>query len=511
VTTRSWTHGWLNESFATYFQAMWDEHSRGYDDFLYDDVKSNQDQYYQAWAQGNRRPIVTPNYEDKDRLFDTYFYPRGGAVLHMMRKSLGEENWWRAINHYLTKYPHQPVETEQFRIAVEEATGQSMDRFFDQWLYRMGHPVVRVTKSYDSGTKKLTLTVRQEQKPDPSSAYPQVDYFQMPVEVEVGSGNNTRIETIQLEPKAEQTFTFASDSEPQLVNFDYQGTLIKELHFDKPTNELVYQLAQDKDVLGRVWALNQLSARAKDKATADAEKQQIYSTLASSLTADKFWGVRLEAAMALNGVNTPEVRTALVAEAKDPNVLVRARAIATLGAPKDPTLAPVFLEHLNDPSYATVRAAATGLGATKSPAAFDALTKLMETKSWRDTVKAAALSGLAGLGDKRALDLAMRLVGKDNETPVRAAALNVIGTVGKDDPRSFDVVADTFKKAVETSSFQLIIPAGNALLSLGDQRGVVVLEDAAKKTEVPQLKGFLVQLQNRLKQAAQATPAKPAT
>jgi len=511
VTTRSWTHGWLNESFATYFQAMWDEHSRGYDDFLYDDVKSNQDQYYQAWAQGNRRPIVTPNYEDKDRLFDTYFYPRGGAVLHMLRKTLGEENWWRAINHYLTKYPHQPVETEQFRIAVEEATGQSMDRFFDEWLYRMGHPVLRVTKSYDPGTKKLTLTVRQEQKPDPSSGYPQVDYFQMPVEVEVGSGNNTRIETIQLEPKAEQTFTFASDSEPQLVNFDYQGTLIKELHFDKPTNELVYQLAQDKDVLGRVWALNQLSARAKDKATADAEKQQIYATLASSLTADKFWGVRLEAATALNGINTPEVRTALVAEAKDPNARVRARAIATLGALKDPTLAPVFLEHLNDPSYATVRAAATGLGATKSPEAFDALTKLMETKSWRDTVKAAALGGLAGLGDKRALDLAMRLVGKDNQTPVRAAALNVIGTVGKDDPKSFDVVADVFTKAVETSTFQLIIPAGNALLSLGDQRAVTLLEDAAKKTEVPQLKGFLVQLQNRLKQAAQAAPAKPAT
>src|SRR6266704_3369659 len=46
VTCRNWSDIWLNESFATYFQAMWDEHSLGHDDFLYLDVKGNQDAYY---------------------------------------------------------------------------------------------------------------------------------------------------------------------------------------------------------------------------------------------------------------------------------------------------------------------------------------------------------------------------------------------------------------------------------------------------------------------------------
>src|SRR5437660_8904740 len=103
----------------------------------------------------------------------------------MLRKTLGEDNWWHAINHYLTKYAHQPVETEQFRIAIEEATGRSMDRFFDQWLYRMGHPIFTVTQRYDPATKKLMLTVRQDQNPDPTSGYPQVDYFEAPVDVEI--------------------------------------------------------------------------------------------------------------------------------------------------------------------------------------------------------------------------------------------------------------------------------------------------------------------------------------
>src|SRR5206468_1981191 len=134
---------------AKYFQAMWDEYKLGRDDFLYFDVKSNQDAYFAAWKAGNRRPIVTKNYDNPDAVFDTYAYPRGGAVLHMLRKSLGEESWWRAISYYLKKYANQPVETEQFRIAIEESTGQSMDLFFDEWLYKMGHPVFEVTQHYD--------------------------------------------------------------------------------------------------------------------------------------------------------------------------------------------------------------------------------------------------------------------------------------------------------------------------------------------------------------------------
>jgi aminopeptidase N len=488
---------------------MWDEKSLGYDDFLYSDVKNNQDTYFRQWNRGNRRPVVTANYEDKDALFDPYFYERGGAVLHMLRKTLGEENWWRAINHYLTKNAHQPVETEQLRIAIEEATGQSMDWFFDEWLYRMGHPVFRVTKNYDPTAKSLTLTVKQEQKPDATSAYPQTSLFQMPVEIEIGTANNTRIEKVRIEPKEEQTFTFRVDAEPLLVNFDYQDTLIKELKFEKPTNELYYQLSKDQDVLGRIWALDQLSSRIKDKATADADRQPMASALATALTSDKFWAVRLESASALNGVDTKEARTALIAAAKDSNARVRARALTSLGAFKDPSLATVFQEHLNDPSYATIRAASAGLGAGKSPGAYDALAKLLDTTSWHDVIRAAGLNGLAALGDKRALDVGLKYAAKENRANVRGAALTLVGTLGKDDPRSFQLLSDAFTKAVESGNFQLALPTATALVMLGDPRGAQLMEDAAGKTEIPQLKRVLVQLADRLKKSSQTVGTKP--
>jgi aminopeptidase N len=508
VTTRTWAHIWLNESFATYFQAMWDEQSLGHDDFLYLDVKNNQDQYYGTWADGQRRPIVTKNYDDKDQLFDTYAYPRGGAVLHMLRKTLGEENWWRAINHYLTKYAHQPVETEQFRIAIEEATGQSMDWFFDEWLYKMGHPVFRVTKSYDANAKTLTLTVRQEQKPDESSQYPQAGLFQMPVEVEIGTAEATRVERVQLEAKEEQTFTFPVASQPLLVNFDYQGTLIKELTFEKPTEELSYQLTRDADVLGRVWALNQLSARMKDKATTDADKAQIAKALASVLAGDKFWAVRMEAAGALGGVAGDEVRNALMAATQDQNARVRARALNALASFKDPALAPVFTRHLDDQSYASIRAAALGLGSSKSPAAYDALTKLLQTPSWRDAIRAAGLNGLASLADARALETGFRYAAKENRTNVRAAAITLIGATGKADQRSFPLISDALRKGAETSNFQLLASAGNALVTLGDPRGVDVFEEVRKAADNPQLQGFIAQMEDRLKKSLQAGTAK---
>jgi aminopeptidase N len=508
VTTRTWAHIWLNESFATYFQGMWDEKSLGHDDFLYLDVKGNQDTYYGTWAQGNRRPIVTKNYADRDQLFDTYAYPRGGAVLHMLRKTLGEENWWRAINHYLTTNAHQPVETEQFRIAIEEATGQSMDWFFDEWLYKMGHPVFRVTKNYDANAKTLTLNVRQEQKPDETSQYPQVGFFQMPVEVEIGTAESTRIERVQLEPKEEQSFTFPVASQPLLVNFDYQGTLIKELKFEKPTDELSYQLTRDADVLGRIWALNQLSARMKDKATTEADKGHIAKTLAGVLTGDKFWAARMEAANALSGVEGSEVRNGLIAATGDPHARVRARALAALAAFKDPALAPVFTRHLEDQSYASIRAAALGLGATKSPAAYDALTKLLQTPSWRDAIRAAGLGGLASLEDPRALETGFRYAAKENRASVRAAAITLIGATGKTDQRSFPLISDALRKGVETSNFQLLAAAGNALVTLADPRGVDVFEEVRKTSDNAQLQGFITQMEERLKKSMQAGASK---
>jgi aminopeptidase N len=507
LTCRSWSDIWLNESFATYFQAMWDEHRLGKDDFLYLDVKANQDQYYQAWARGLRRPIVTKNYANPDAVFDTYAYPRGGAVLHMLRTYLGEDNWWRSINHYLTKYAHQPVETGQFRIAIEETTGQPMDWFFDEWLYKMGHPVFRVTQDYDPTKKELTLKVRQEQHSDPESQYPQVGFFQTPVDIEIGTASSTRVDRVRIEPKEEQSFKFTVDSEPLLVSFDYGDTLIKELVFQKTTGQLLYQLAHDQDVLGRIWAMQQLKPRMNDEKTSAADREAIIKALTDAVTKDHFWGTRVDAAVQLSGVK--EAKEALLAATRDSDARVRARSVTALAAMKDPTLADAFQQLLNDQSYAVIRAAALALGQTKSTGAYDSLVKLIDSKSWRDTIRASALNGLAALGDKRALDLGFKYFTPGNRPGVRAAAVGVLGATGKDDSRTFPLLSSALSDSVDRRSFGLFFGEADALVTLGDERGLILFQELSKKPGLsPQIVGALSGFESRLR-AKLAPPKRP--
>jgi aminopeptidase N len=498
VTCRHWSDIWLNESFATYFQAMWDEHHLGHDDFLYLDVRQNKENYYQTWARGQRRPIVTRNYSDPDAVFDTYAYPRGGAVLHMLRTILGEDNWWRSINHYLTKYAHQPVETEQFRIAIEETTGQPMDWFFEQWVYKMGHPIFRVTQDYDPARKTLRLTVTQEQRPDPESQYPQVAYFQTPVDIEIATASGARIERVQIAAREEQTFTLGVDSEPLLVNFDYGDPLIKELIFNKTTGQLVYQVAHDQDVLGRIWALHQLATRMNDTKTAGGDRQSIVKAIEDAATSDQFWGTRLEAVTSLTGAK--EAKDALLTATRDKDARVRARAVSALAATKDPSLANVYQQFLNDPSYAVIRAAAVAFGETKNPSVYNDLTKLVDAPSWRETIRASALSGLEALGDKRALELGLKYSAAGNPNGVRASALGLLGATGKNDPRTFALITATFNEGFEHRNFALMFGAADALVTLGDERGLAVFQDMSKKAAAsPQIVSGLSAFEGRLR------------
>ncbi|MCA1624605.1 MAG: HEAT repeat domain-containing protein [Acidobacteria bacterium] len=523
VTTREWSDIWLNESFATYFDALYNEHSKGRDDFLFNNIRANQNSYFNAWNQGNRRPIVTKHYANKDAMFDAYAYPRGGAVLHMLRKHLGEENWWKAINHYLVSNANQPVSTEEFRIAIEEATGESMDWFFDQWLYRMGHPIFEVTKNYDTAKKQLTLNVKQTQKIDPTNEFPQVEFFRSFVDVEIGTPTATRVERVWIKPKAENVFTFAVDANPTLVNFDYERTLIKELKFDKSVDELIYQMTNDKDVLGRSWAMGELAKPFTSETTSAADKAKIFNAMTGAITKEPFWGLRrdiisrippgndkgnpLEAMFGDNKTPAPkfpvELVNALMTAAKDPNSNVRAAAISMLGRTKDARFVDLYVSALNDRSYGVIDAASASLAMTKDARSYDQLVKLVGTPSWKDRIKIAGLSGLAVLEDKRSLEMGLKFAAdKMQSGNVRSTALIIVASSGKGDPRAFPLIFESYKKALENNQFQSIFNALASFIRLADPRGQEAFDLAkAKFKSQPQLLGYVAMFEAQFKKA----------
>jgi aminopeptidase N len=473
---------------------------------LYNNVRSNQNVYYQDWKNGNRRPIITKYYANKDAMFDNYAYPRGAAVLHMLRKHLGDENWWKAINHYLVSNAHQPVSTEDLRIAIEESTGESMDWFFDQWLYKMGHPVFVVTQSYENG--KLTLNVKQTQKIDENNEFPQTEMFQMFVDVAI----DNKVQRVFIKPQAENVFTFDAATKPKLVNFDYEGTIIKELTFEKSTDDLIYQLANDKDILGRRWAMDELSA----KPATNGYDPKIVAALLNTVEKDTNWQMRRAAIGILSEMKTskgpnPDAEPiitlddatvqVLLKAAKDEKSLVRSEAVELLGKTKDAKYESVYNTALNDQSYSVIEVAAVALGYTKSPKAYDALIKLTTQKSWHEHYKISGLRGLDALADKRAFDTAYKLAtNKAEDKNVRANALIVVATTGKGDARAYPLIKQGFDLAFKNQDFQGIFDSLQAIINLADPRGQEIFDSMkAKFKDNRQFMGFITQFESQFK------------
>ena len=105
--------------------------------------------------------LVRYDYENKEDLFDAVSYNKGGMILHMLRKYIGDEAFFEGIHRYLKENMYGTAEVAQLRMVFESVSGKDLKWFFDQWFYGAGHPVVRVSHDYNVLDKTVTVTLRQ--------------------------------------------------------------------------------------------------------------------------------------------------------------------------------------------------------------------------------------------------------------------------------------------------------------------------------------------------------------
>lgn len=514
LTPRDWADAWLSNSFALYFDCLYTEYKNGHDEMLMWNRQFQHTTYLADWNAGIRRPVVTRNYEDPATMvFDNYPL-RGAMVLHLLRKHLGEKNWGKAIQLYVKNNAGKPVATEDFRRAVEMVTGEPMDWFFDQWLYRMGHPVFEVNKTYDPVTRKLTLTVLQTQTVDPKYEYPQVNFFRGKMEVEL----DDRIEWIQIAPKSENVFVFDMAKAPKLVNFDFENSWIKEIRFEKSLDELLYQFQHSRDILARRSAMLELARLANLETTKPDEKATIMAALRSVIRGNSYWRLRYSAMLTLQGIfNThpldQETISLLLSVIQNEKSWNRAAAISFLGSNPAPRYADLFIQYLNDESDRVVNAAATALGKSKSPAAFAALIKLKDRPSWKNQSLISALNGLRELGDPRGVALALHALKDDDAAPrwtlatsvwdFRIAAAETLTALGKGS-EGFPIVQERWMKSMAENDINDIFSNVLLMVTLGDPRGLEIIESLKTKFKddtnaLKALEGYETQLKTTLK------------
>lgn len=225
LTCKDWSHVWLNEGFATYFDFLFTEHSRGRETFLRRIVGTQN--IAKLMNTSRRRPIVYADFQNPWSMFDQNSYGKGACVLHMLRYVLGDELWWKGIRHYVKKHAYQNVETEDFRKAMEEATGRDLKWFFDQWLYKTGYPIFRITWKWDEQKKVVIVNILQTQTTSAT-----VPVFRTPAELEFKTERKTHRIKVEIKD-ATHEFAFPLDEQPQSVVFDPDKWLLHDARVEQ--------------------------------------------------------------------------------------------------------------------------------------------------------------------------------------------------------------------------------------------------------------------------------------
>ncbi|MDB5126007.1 M1 family aminopeptidase, partial [Mucilaginibacter sp.] len=91
-------------------------------------------------------------------------YQKGGWVLHMLRRKIGDEAFWKGVANYYKQYNGSNANTDVLRVVMEKASGSNLKQFFDQWLRTAGHPQLKITWDYNPAGKTVAIHINQLQE-----------------------------------------------------------------------------------------------------------------------------------------------------------------------------------------------------------------------------------------------------------------------------------------------------------------------------------------------------------
>lgn len=221
VTCRNWSELWLNEGFATFMEAVTREKFYGRQNYLQKLAEDRDEFFIDDATSKNHHGLRNMTAKGDNSLFDATTYQKGGLVLHMLRETVGEVDFWKAVNNYLTKHKYDTATSDDLRSAMEEASGQKLQWFFDQWVYSPGYPKLEVGQSYDPSAHKLTVTVEQVQKDDgvtPSA-------FRLPVEITLTTPSGPITQVLNVTKRSE-SFSIDAPSQPTKLEVDKSGKIM---------------------------------------------------------------------------------------------------------------------------------------------------------------------------------------------------------------------------------------------------------------------------------------------
>jgi aminopeptidase N len=416
VTCRDWGHLWLNEGLAMFFQALYFEHARGIAEYQHS--LATMTDIYLADSRRQKRTLASEQHPAYAAMDNDTTYGKGALVAHMLRRQLGDQKFFEGLKRYLTKFQFQPVITRDLMATLTESGGVNLEPFFQQWVYRPGHPVLEYSWHWDAATHEIALIVKQVQ--DTSDGTP---IFHLDGQAGVFSDAGVQHQSLVIRHAVEE-FHFAAPVRPVVILLDPDHSLIRDIRPPAWSTEgLTAVLKFAPDASDREMALDRLL---QGQPTDD-----VVQIVTNSLAADRGEFPVFRSTVRLGELRRESLRAFFREEVRHPHYGRRTQAVTALGKLSSTATDVALIRALvNDRQpYSVIRASILALeqwDAEGNRAIFKSATRLA---SPHNAIKALGYDALQRIQPSDAVDRAPAT------TALLKECLNDVAIRNKDSPR----------------------------------------------------------------------------
>lgn len=236
ITCNTWHHGWLNEGFASYAEALFSEYQ--YDD--YHDYMNNFI-YYGAGK------VYMEDVSNPFTVFQPIIYNKGAYVLHMLRNVVGEEVFFDILYSYANSnsFKYGLVTTEEFQDVCEDISGLDLGYFFEQWIYDERYPMYYYNYEYNSTNNDLGIVINQLQ-----GVMGWREQFTMPLEINVEFVDGTDSTLVVFNDQVYSYYSFNLNKEVDTVIIDPENWVLRNIVYD---SEIIVNTEENVEYLFDVY------------------------------------------------------------------------------------------------------------------------------------------------------------------------------------------------------------------------------------------------------------------
>jgi aminopeptidase N len=180
VSADHWGHFWIHEGFGTYAEGVWLEFTEG---------REKADSFFaRSMARvPSRGSLYRGDHPESGDAYAGLIYSKGACVLHHARHCLDDDDlWWKTLREFNAAGRYGNASTEDFRALLEENSGRSWERFFDEWFYAEGAPALQGEVKIAGREIQIHITVEGE--------------FHVPLDVAWTERGKSKVARVELAP-----------------------------------------------------------------------------------------------------------------------------------------------------------------------------------------------------------------------------------------------------------------------------------------------------------------------